>query len=81
MKTKDLGVLAVVAIVSIVLSIILSGIFFSTPEDRAQTVEIVDPISTTFDRPDSTYFGSNAINPAKSIDIGVDPNSNPFEGR
>lgn len=81
MKAKDLGVIAVVAIVSAVLSIILSGVLFSTPEDRRQSVEVVEPISTSFERPDATYFNLNSINPAQNIQVGTDPNSNPFAGR
>lgn len=81
MQKKDFGVLAVVAIVSAVLSMILSGIFFSTPEDRAQSVETAEVISTTFDRPNSDYFNTNAVNPAQNIQIGVDPNSTPFGGQ
>ncbi len=81
MKAKDIGILVVVAIVSGVISIILSGIFFSTPSDRAQSVEVVEPIATTFDRPTQVYFSADAINPAQNIDVGTDPNSNPFGGQ
>jgi len=81
MKRKDLGTLAVVAIVSAFLSIILSGVLLSPPEDRQQKVEVVEPISTTFERPDSAYFNSKSVNPAQNIQVGQDPNSNPFEGR
>lgn len=81
MKKKDISLLLVVAFVSVVASILLSGVFFSTPEDRAQKVEVVEPILTTFERPDKTYFNSNSVNPTQNIQIGTDPNSKPFEGR
>jgi hypothetical protein len=81
MRKKDITVLFFVAVVSGVLSIILSGMIFSKPADRKQKAEVVDSISTTFERPDSTYFNSNSVNPAQDIQIGKDPNSNPFGGR
>ena len=81
MKSKDFAVLFMVAVVSGVISIILSGMIFSKPADRKQSAEVVEIITTTFDRPDSTYFNSNSVNPAQDIQIGKDPNSNPFGGR
>jgi len=81
MKRKDVGVLIVVAVVSAFLSIIISGLLLSTPEDRHQSVETVEVISTNFDRPDSTYYNDKSVNPAQVIQVGQDPNSKPFEGR
>lgn len=81
MKRKDISVLLVVAFVSAFLSVILSGLFFSTPEDRAQKVETAEVIETVFEVPDQKYFNSNSVNPTQNIQIGTDPNSNPFEGR
>jgi len=78
---KEFSTILIVSIVSAVLSIVLSGLFLSTAEDRKQTVEVVEPISTTFDRPSKTYYNSRSINPSQYIQIGTDPNSNPFEGR
>ncbi len=81
MKRKDLGIIAIVAIVSAFLSILLSGVLLATPEDRQQSVEVVERISTDFERPDSTYFNNKSVNPAQLIQVGQDPNSNPFQGR
>ena len=81
MKRKDISVLLVVAFVSAFLSVILSNLFFSTPEDRAQKVETAEAIGIVFDAPDQKYFNSNSVNPTQNIQIGTDPNSNPFEGR
>ncbi len=78
---KDAFTILIVAIFSAVLSIILSGLFISTPEDRAQKVEVVDPIVTTFEAPSKEYFNSNSVNPSQNIQIGTDSNSNPFEVR
>jgi len=81
MKGKDLQIIVMVAVVSLILSAILSGVLFSTNEDRSQNVETVEVITTGFDRPDNDYFNANSFNPAKEIQIGQDPNSNPFQGR
>jgi hypothetical protein len=78
MKKKDLSVIAVVAVVSAILSFVVSGMLFSSPSDRKQNVEVVSPILTNFDRPDATYFNQNSINPSQNIQIGTDQNSNPF---
>jgi len=78
---KELTTILAVAVISAILSIIISGLFISTAEDRKQSVEVVEPIPTTFDRPSQKYYNSTSINPAQNIQIGTDPNSNPFEGR
>lgn len=81
MKGKDFQLLLVVAIVSLVASILLSGKLFSTPKDRNQKVETADVISTDFKTPDSRYFNATSFNPAKDVQVGQEPNSNPFQGR
>ena len=80
MKKKHISTIIVVAIFSAVFSLILSGMLFSAPEDRSQRVEVVEPITTDFERPASEYFNETSVNPAQKIQIGQDPNSNPFEG-
>lgn len=78
MKKKDFGVIGAVAFASAIISFVLSGYFFSPPEDRKQNVEVVEQISTEFKRPDAIYYNQNSINPAQNIQIGTDQNSNPF---
>lgn len=81
MKGKDFQIIFFVAVVSLVASVLLSGVLFSTDEDRSQTVETAESITTNFDRPTDRYFNSRSFNPAKEIEVGQDPNSNPFQGR
>ncbi len=81
MKLKDFQVVFLVAVVSLVASVLLSGVLFSTDEDRSQKVETAEPITTDFDAPDDTYFNSASFNPAKEVPVGQDPNSNPFQAR
>lgn len=78
MKTKDLGIIAVVVIVSAFISYFASSILISSPDDRKQSVETVEAISPEFTRPDSTYFNEQSVNPTQSITVGPAENPNPF---
>jgi hypothetical protein len=78
MKQKDIALIAVIAIVSAVASLLLSGIFISSTEDRKQKVEVVQPIISEFQTPPTEYFNDRALNPTQIIQIGEDPNSKPF---
>jgi hypothetical protein len=80
MKQKDISVIIVVAFLSAIISFVLSGKIFVTPENRQQAVEVVDPITTDFQLPDSRYFNSNSINPTLDSQLGTDTNQNPFNG-
>lgn len=80
MKQKDIAVIIVVAVISAVVSFIVAGRIFVTPENRQQEVEVVDVISTDFDLPDSRYFNADSINPTVDSELGVDTNENPFNG-
>jgi hypothetical protein len=78
MKQKDIALIAVIAVVSGVASLIISGKVFVTPENREQKVEVVDVISADFDKVDPQYFNPQSINPAQVIEIGDNNNPNPF---
>jgi hypothetical protein len=82
MKRKDIAVIAVVVIVSGILSFFLSRLIFDSPKNRNVQAEVVDPISTDFNSHLSTqYFNSNSINPTEDIVIGADSNGSPFNGQ
>ena len=80
MKSKDIALLAVIGIVSAFISLLFSNMFLSSPEDRVENVEVVEPISAEFNRPPQEYFNESSINPTKTIEIKQDPGSNPFSG-
>lgn len=80
MKQKDLSVIIVVAFLSAIISFVLSGKIFVTPENRQQAVEVVDSVTADFQLPDSRYFNSNSINPTLDSQLGTDTNQNPFNG-
>ncbi len=77
MKSKDIGLLAVIGIVSAVVAVIVSG-WLIPSGDKSQAVEVVKPISSDFSELPKEYFNTESINPTKEIQIGQDPNSNPF---
>lgn len=78
MKQKDIGLIAVVVIISGILSIIISGKIISTPSNRQQQVEVVQSISSNFNKPSSSYFNASSYDPTQIITIGPNSNSNPF---
>lgn len=79
MKSKDIGLILFVALVSAILSIILSNLIVPSA-DRSQAVETVEVITSDFQRPPSQYFNSESVNPTQEIRIGQDEGSNPFSG-
>ncbi len=79
MKRKDIGLILLVGAISAVISLILSGLVISSPQNRRQSVEVVEPISVEFQNPDSTYFNSSSVNAAQRVQTGQEPNSKPFE--
>jgi hypothetical protein len=78
MKQKDIALIAVIAIVSGIVSFLVSGWIFAKPADRQQKAEIVDIITSDFSLPDSKYFNAKAIDPTQLIQIGDTKNPNPF---
>lgn len=81
MKQKDVALIIVVVFISAVISIIVSKSLFASPKNRQQAVEVVDPISSTFQEPDSRYFNNQSIDPTKLIKIGDNSNQNPFNSK
>ena len=78
MKKKDLVAIIGVIIVSAIFSSVLSSKFLFTTKDREQKVEVILPISSTFNLPDKKIFNDKAVNPTKLIEIGLTTNDQPF---
>lgn len=77
MKRKDLMPLLVVGGLAAIVSFYVSGAII-IPSDKKESVEVVPVISTELIEPDERYFNSNSINPAQDIEVGQDPDSQPF---
>ena len=80
MKQKDVALIILIAGISGAISFAVSHFLFATPQNHAQKVAVVDPITTEFMNPDPKFFNSSSINPAKLIEVGSGNNSNPFNG-
>ena len=80
MKQKDIGLFAVVGIISAVVSVLMSNLLITPKKEKAQQVEVVSKISATFTVPaqDDKYFNNKANNPTKLIQIGDNANNTPF---
>ena len=81
MKQKDVLLVVVVVIISALFSIVVSRLIFGTPQNRQQSVPIVQPISSNFPDPDKRYFNDQAFNPTKVIKIGDTTNTAPFNAK
>ena len=79
MKQKDIVLIIVISFISAVFSLFLSNAMFSSPKNRQEKVEVVDAITADFSKPDVKYFNPNAINPTQLIQIGENPNPQPFK--
>ncbi|HSX27277.1 MAG TPA: hypothetical protein VLG25_00675 [Patescibacteria group bacterium] len=78
MKQKDYALVAVVVVISIVFSAIISKLIFGSAKSRKTKVEVVNKISSQFDLPDKKYFNEASIDPTQIIQIGDNPNPTPF---
>ena len=81
MRQKDIAIIAAVAVLSAVLSLVLSRLMFAKPADRNQQVEVVQPISADFPQPDNRYFNAKSFDPTQPIVIGNGVNPEPFRGQ
>ena len=80
MKQKDILTIVGIAIVAGIFSLVLSRVLFVSSKSRQQSVEVVAPISTTFQTPSTVYFNTNSVDPTLTIEIGGDSNPAPFKG-
>lgn len=78
MKSKDVFTIIIVAVVSIVLSVIASNILINNDKNRSQKVEVIEPITAELQRPPTEYYNSSAINPTQTIQIGGGGTNQPF---
>lgn len=77
MKQKDIALIIVVAVVAGVLSLLISRFIISSGE-RNLEAQVVEPISTDFQKPDERVFNDKALNPTQLIQIGNSSNPQPF---
>ena len=79
MKQKDTTLIIVIAVFSVVFSLVFSNLLLSGVSAKQQQAEVVSPISAAFQQPDTKYFNRESIDPTKIIRIGEGSNQSPFE--
>ena len=79
MKQKDILTLVVIAIVSGGISLLLSSFFLTSESNRSQEVEVVETLSSDFERPPSEYYNDSSVNPTQIIEIAPRQPNEPNE--
>jgi len=79
MKQKDISLIVITIFFGAVLAVIFSKLVISTPKNRQQQVEVVEPISANFPDADKQYFNDQAVDPTRLIQIGDSSNPQPFK--
>ncbi|HSX23673.1 MAG TPA: hypothetical protein VLE74_01085 [Candidatus Saccharimonadales bacterium] len=79
MKQKDIALIVIVVILSGAVSLVVSNFLFSSPKNRQEKVEVVEPIGADFKQPDKKYFNAHSIDPTQIIKIGDNNNNQPFK--
>ncbi|HVV66705.1 MAG TPA: hypothetical protein VHB72_01385 [Candidatus Saccharimonadales bacterium] len=78
MKQKDIALIILIAFISAIAAYFISNAIFAPPQNRQQQVEVVNPITSDFPKPDSAYFNPNAFDPTQPITLGGNANPDPF---
>ena len=80
MKQKDIALIIIIAAISGLASFFVSRALFHTSANSQQKVEVVDAISTEFQKPSDKYFNPESVDPTPSVPVGGTPNPTPFNG-
>lgn len=81
MKSKDFSLIIVVAAISVIVAIFVSKLVITSPKNRQEKVEVVQPISPDFNTPDKKYFNDQSVDPTQLVKIGGGSgNKQPFSG-
>lgn len=76
MKNTDIAMVILIAAVSVVLSYFLGNAILGDPNDRVESIEYMDRISGSIDKPDAETFNAKAKNPTVEVFVG---NCGPLE--
>jgi hypothetical protein len=84
MKQKDWFVIGAVAVFAAIVSFLVSGAIFGSPQKHPIKVPDVTKITSDFPNPqtDDNYkaiYNQNAFNPTELIQIGPGSNTSPFQ--
>ncbi len=80
MKKNDMALILLIVSISLVVGYFVGQAIIGSPKQKAQQVEVVEPITADVVKPDAKLFNKDAINPAVPIQIGNTSNQQPFTG-
>lgn len=70
MKKSDIAMIILIASVSILVAYFVAKTLIGDTANQSITVKTTEQITTDIDKPDSSVFNSNAINPTVQVIIG-----------
>lgn len=84
-KRQNIVILVIVGLIAAMVSIVISGAIFGTPQNNPIKVPVVDPISPSFpdvqhDSNYTSFLNNKALDPTQLIQIGNNQNTAPFQG-
>lgn len=78
MKKKDMTMMVAVVVVAAIFSLVVTNLFLTPRSSKELTAQKIDEIDSTFNQPDKKYFNTESVNPTQLIQIGGEPNKEPF---
>lgn len=78
MKKNDLAAVVLIVAFAAVVSYLAANYFIGSPQTNPVQVEVISPISDSFQTPDSRIFNKNAIDPTVKIKGGSESSDKPF---
>jgi hypothetical protein len=70
MKNTDKASIVFIVLVGVVAAYLLASAFIGSPNSGPKSIDTIAPISTSVEKPDSTIFNKDAINPTVEVVIG-----------
>lgn len=78
MKPKDIAMIVVIGVIAFAVSFTISQTVFKTSVHETK-VEVVQPITADFEKPDQRYFNKDAFDPTQPVTIDGNTNPDPFK--
>ena len=70
MKKTDIAMIIFIAAISVLIAYLVADAVIGDTREETVKVKTADPITADVEKPDSTVFNSNAINPTVEVIIG-----------
>lgn len=70
MKKSDIAAIILISSISIIVAYFLANAIIGKPTGETAKIKTVEPISAEVEKPDTSIFNSEAINPTVEVEIG-----------